>query len=323
MDIQANPKNKYAKYNVDVKQMQPYILPVSYLKNLLILMYFLIVPFIAGMAVAIYFMELIVIAVLAVFVLALGYGIWNYKKIIREKSGKIDMALEAIKFPTTSRADFTNNRSILVKENVNMREKVTNIVLYSYEVYNEAQQKIGYVKEKWIDINEITNNLALAKIAKYIPPEFMGTKEMLFYGIDNQVFMKVRKSLKIGREGFVEILTPNEEVIAQLFSGFAFPKQRIYITNPKDQEAGYIIKSFWGWNSKVFDMNKMIVAEVNKKFMGVLKETFTSADSYHVSIMNNSLDPHIAVAVPFIFDRLIKRSQDQKGPVGLNVFGNR
>jgi uncharacterized protein YxjI len=67
------------------------------------------------------------------------------------------------------------------------------------------------------------------------------------------------------------------------FGGFSL-KPKLDILAPDGSVIGKIAGDWRGWNFTVSDMNGAPIGAVNKKWNGAMKELFTTADRYHVSI---------------------------------------
>ena len=100
----------------------------------------------------------------------------------------------------------------------------------------------------------------------------------------------------------------NGKVLASIHRGWTFWLSRITIKDGNENVSGYIKQKFrllkprfqifdvndmliaeirgdWkAWNFAIMDRNDIQIGAINKKWAGIAKEFFTSADKYHVSI---------------------------------------
>lgn len=107
----------------------------------------------------------------------------------------------------------------------------------------------------------------------------------------------------------LEVTDTNERVLASIHRGWTFWMSKITIKDGNDAVSGYIKQKFrflkprfqifdatetqiaeingdWkAWNFSITDPNGIQVGSINKKWAGVAKEFFTSADKYYVSII--------------------------------------
>lgn len=106
----------------------------------------------------------------------------------------------------------------------------------------------------------------------------------------------------------LEVTDNNDRVLATINRGWTFWLSKITIKDANDNVSGYIQQKFkiwkprfrifdannnqiaeingdWkAWNFRIVDNNGIQVGMINKKWSGVAREFFTSADKYHVSI---------------------------------------
>ncbi|HYH16031.1 MAG TPA: phospholipid scramblase-related protein [Flavisolibacter sp.] len=107
----------------------------------------------------------------------------------------------------------------------------------------------------------------------------------------------------------LEIIDNNEEVLVTIKRGWTFWMSKITILDAQGNVSGYIKQKFkllkprfqildadgeqiaeingdWkAWNFGISSTNGRAIGFINKKWAGVAKELFTSADKYHVSII--------------------------------------
>jgi len=107
----------------------------------------------------------------------------------------------------------------------------------------------------------------------------------------------------------LEVTDGNDRVLASIHRGWTFWMSRITIKDGNDTVTGYIKQKFrfvkprflifdanesqiaeingdWkAWNFSITDTNGIQIGSINKKWAGVAKEFFTSADKYYVNIL--------------------------------------
>lgn len=107
----------------------------------------------------------------------------------------------------------------------------------------------------------------------------------------------------------LEIIDNNDEVLVTIKRGWTFWMSKITIWDAQGNVSGFIKQKFkllkprfqilnaegeqiaeingdWkAWNFGISDTNGRAIGFINKKWAGVAKELFTSADKYHVSII--------------------------------------
>ena len=106
----------------------------------------------------------------------------------------------------------------------------------------------------------------------------------------------------------LQVIDNNERVLATIHRGWTFWMSKITLNDVNGQVAGYIKQKFrflkprfqifdanenqiaeingdWkAWNFSITDANGVEIGSINKKWSGIAKEFFTSADKYRVSI---------------------------------------
>jgi uncharacterized protein YxjI len=106
----------------------------------------------------------------------------------------------------------------------------------------------------------------------------------------------------------LQITDNNDQVVASIHRGWTFWLSKILIKDGNGHDIGFIKQKFailkprfrifdiggapiaeisgdWrAWNFNITDASGQVIGAINKKWGGVAKEMFTSADKYHVSI---------------------------------------
>lgn len=167
-----------------------------------------------------------------------------------------------------------NRSNFLIKENISFLK-----LSDTYEIFDpQTGEKIGYAKE---NIN-------------------IGFK--LLRLIINKMLLPTR----------VDIIDKNETVLFSLKKGVQFFTTKVTITDSADNTVGFFkskpfsfrsrfhvfdsseqmvaeVKGDWkGWNFKFIGKNQNEIGTVTKKWAGIGKELFTSADNYMITINDES-----------------------------------
>ena len=82
--------------------------------------------------------------------------------------------------------------------------------------------------------------------------------------------------------------------------------EQFWLFSPDNQKIGQVVGNFVAWNFNILDNNKNIISSVKKKFGGVLKEMFTSADTYMVEFGSSDIDKRLVLAVPLMIDQIFE-----------------
>src|SRR3989338_235307 len=214
------------------------IIPIEELRKNLTFLYVMLIIFCISSAIAFVFQSWIAEVFLLIFVAAFILGIFTYRNKMKARQNEPQLPFEEIVFPVKTK-DFSGLNEVYIIENANLREIVQRSVLHSFDVFDDAKQKVGFVKESWIDISELTNNPIYGFLSRIIPPSFLGVRELGFYNANNELFMKARQNFDMGYEGVIEILTAEEKNVAKFIGKWW---QGFYILNSKNQVAWTIVR---------------------------------------------------------------------------------
>jgi uncharacterized protein YxjI len=77
----------------------------------------------------------------------------------------------------------------------------------------------------------------------------------------------------------------NGDLLGKINQKFAFLKPTFKIFDDTDTEIASITGDWKGWNFKISDMSGNQIGTISKKWNGLLKEAFTTADKYVVDIV--------------------------------------
>lgn len=99
--------------------------------------------------------------------------------------------------------------------------------------------------------------------------------------------------------------------------GFIKQKMRLFkptfkILNPQLQEVGVITGDWKAWNFDIKDNSGSSIGNINKKWAGVAKELFTTADKYIVSIRpeyTHEMNKIIILSAAITIDMVLKESK--------------
>ncbi len=134
----------------------------------------------------------------------------------------------------------------------------------------------------------------------------------------------------------LQITDNNEQVLVSIHRGWTFWLSKIVIKDANGNTTGFIKQKFrflkprfqifdanenqvaeingdWrAWNFSITDSNGIQIGLINKKWAGVAKEFFTSADKYHVSIepgYTENTNKINIVATAITIDMVLKESK--------------
>jgi uncharacterized protein YxjI len=109
----------------------------------------------------------------------------------------------------------------------------------------------------------------------------------------------------------ITISDPSEKVLGYIRQKMTWFKPTFTIVNDKEEQVGQINGDWKAWNFTITDAGGSEIGSINKKWAGALKELFTTADKYYVSINpaykedNNKV---IILATAITIDMVLKES---------------
>jgi uncharacterized protein YxjI len=110
----------------------------------------------------------------------------------------------------------------------------------------------------------------------------------------------------------ITILDAEGNVSGFIKQKFKFLKPRFQILNAEGEQIAEINGDWKAWNFGISDTNGRAIGFINKKWNGLAKEMFTSADKYHVSIIPDfAEDQHKVniVATAITIDMVLKENK--------------
>jgi uncharacterized protein YxjI len=172
----------------------------------------------------------------------------------------------------------------------------------AYKVYNSAGDLIGAIKETMPSGLKILS-LFLNKGLFPFKLDILDTEE------------KVLATIKRGWTFFmsqIKVLDPEGNLIAQIKQQFKFFKPTFNILQDDGTPIASITGDWKAWNFTIVDGGNNQIGTITKKWNGILKEAFTTADKYIVSI-----NPGVAedakkiavVATAITIDMVLKESK--------------
>lgn len=166
--------------------------------------------------------------------------------------------------------DFFESNDYFIDENVNYF-KFGN----TYKVYNNEGEQVGVINQSvttWHKFLRLLLNKAI----------FPFTLEV--HNIDNDLLVTIRRGWTFWMSK-ITITDANQNEIGSITQKFKFFKPTFKISNALGEEIAKITGDWKAWDFKIVNSNDKQIGTINKKWGGVVKELFTRADKYHVSII--------------------------------------
>lgn len=170
-----------------------------------------------------------------------------------------------------------------------------------YKIYDENGQQIGIIKQK-------------LSMGEKILSLFIGKSSMPFYldiiNLNGEIELSIYRRWTFFMPK-IYIIEPNGKIISKIHQKFRFIKPKLVLFNNNHQVIGEISGDWKGWNFKITDNNLNEIGRINKKWAGITKEFFTTADKYNVAIDLNLSDltkRKTILAAAAIIDMLFKEN---------------
>lgn len=192
-------------------------------------------------------------------------------------------------------SDFFTPNTYFIDEKVNFFRFAN-----AYKIYNENGDQLGQVEQK----------LSLgAKILR-----FLINKSILPYKFDIvNVNGTVEATVQRGWTFWMtktNILDASGNLVGKVRQKFAFLNATFIIETTEGQEIARIVGDWKAWNFVITDNTGTEIGSITKKWNGVMKEVFTSADKYIVDLIpaynNDSTQKMIVLTTAITIDMVLK-----------------
>lgn len=110
----------------------------------------------------------------------------------------------------------------------------------------------------------------------------------------------------------VQVLSGNNQLIGKIKQKWSFMKPTFHIMNDEGKHVAQIKGDWKGWNFSITNSDGDQFGTVGKKWAGAMKEVFTFADNYNVSIdedYNEDINKIIVVSTAITIDMVLKESR--------------
>jgi uncharacterized protein YxjI len=192
---------------------------------------------------------------------------------------------------------FFNYSTYLIDEKVNYL-KFEN----EYKVYDENNNQIGLISQKLSGGQKFLRLI----LNKAMMPFLLEIKNS-----DGRVEAAISRGWTFFMSKIV-VMDHNQYPIGYIKQKFKFFKPTFIIFDSKDQEIGKITGDWKAWNFNIFDKKGNEIGKISKKWNGAMKEIFTSADKYIVSLNGEIEDPIQKVSIlasAITIDMVLKESK--------------
>ncbi len=164
---------------------------------------------------------------------------------------------------------FFEGNEFFIDEKVNFL-KFENV----YRVYNEKGEHIGMIKQKLTGGQKILRLLINKKMLPF-RFEIRDAKDEL------QVTLSRGWTFWMSK---ITVAAPDGMVMGFIQQKFKLFKPNFHITDPQGNLIAEITGDWTAWNFSIKSSDGAEIGRIDKKWAGAMKEIFTSADKYNVSI---------------------------------------
>jgi uncharacterized protein YxjI len=172
----------------------------------------------------------------------------------------------------------------------------------NYKVYDEQGNQLGDIVQKvsgWHKFLRLLFNKAMFPFTLHINDMQGSTQAVIKRGWT--FFMSK-----------IQVLDPEGNVIGNIRQKFKFFKPTFRITDSADNLIATITGDWRAWNFSIKQPDEIEIGTISKKWNGFLKEAFTTADKYNVSIVPEyaeDLNKIVIVSSAITIDMVLKESK--------------
>ncbi|MFR9165678.1 MAG: LURP-one-related/scramblase family protein [Dysgonomonas sp.] len=171
-----------------------------------------------------------------------------------------------------------------------------------YKVFNQEGTQIGFIRQR-ISAGHKAMRLLLNKA---MLPFLLEIVDM-----EGNLLAVIKRGWTFWMSE-IYVLTGNHELIGKIKQKWSFMKPTFHIMDGKGGNIAQIKGDWKGWNFVITDPSGGQIGTVGKKWAGAMKEAFTSADNYNVSIKeeyNEDVDKIVVVSTAITIDMVLKESK--------------
>jgi uncharacterized protein YxjI len=173
----------------------------------------------------------------------------------------------------------------------------------AYNVYNENGETVGKIEQK----------LSFgAKMLRLLLNPAMLPFHLDIVNTDGDVEASLQRGWTFWMSK-VAIIDPSQQTIAIIRKKFTFLKPSFVIETTTGDVIAKITGNFTAWNFSITDATDAEIGTISKKWNGITKELFTTADKYIVDIVptytNNDANKLAIVATAITVDMVMKEKK--------------
>jgi uncharacterized protein YxjI len=172
----------------------------------------------------------------------------------------------------------------------------------AYKVFDDSGANIGSIAQK-LTISQKILRLLLNKAMLPFKLEIKDANGVLLASISRGWTFLMSK---------IVITSGDDKTIGTVQQKFKLFKPTFKIFNHEEKQIAEITGDWKAWNFAIKDESGIQIGTISKKWAGALKEVFTSADKYHVSIdpsYANMMNKIAILSAAITIDMVLKESK--------------
>jgi uncharacterized protein YxjI len=171
-----------------------------------------------------------------------------------------------------------------------------------YKVFDQTGAQIGFIKQRLSTGFKILRLL----LHRAMFPFLLEITDM-----DGNVLASMKRGWTFWMSK-IQVLNSQQEPIGNIKQKWSFMKPVFHINDINGNKLAEIKGDWKGWNFEIKDTNNNPIGTISKKWAGALKEIFTTADKYNVSIReeySEDTEKIVVVCTAITIDMVLKESK--------------
>lgn len=171
-----------------------------------------------------------------------------------------------------------------------------------YKVFNQTGEQIGFIRQR-LSMGHKFMRLLLNKAMLPFLLEIVD--------LEGNVLAVVKRGWTFFMSE-ITVANSHHEVLGYIKQKWKLFKPTFHVMDARKNKIAEIKGDWKAWNFVISEPNGDLIGTVNKKWAGAMKEIFTSADKYNVSIKEEykeDVDKIVVVSTAITIDMVLKESK--------------
>ncbi len=172
----------------------------------------------------------------------------------------------------------------------------------AYKVFNKEGEQIGNITE----IMPMSKKILSLFLNKSMFPFKLEIVDM-----ENNLLASIKRGWTFGMSK-IEVLNSNNEPVAIIKQKFKWFKPEFTIFDMQEHKLATIAGDWKAWNFQITNNVDRQIGTISKKWNGILKEAFTTADKYVVSVspdLKEDVVKTIIISTAITIDMVLKETK--------------